>query len=228
MKLTVDENEIRAYGDSLLEVANNMDVSVKNATWEMRLPLSEQLMIEDAKREYEMKVLGVDSAEYARYQTISSTSLELEQFYDEEAESLRRMGEYASMPISGPSFDISLSKEEAYKRYLGCDREYGLKVESAVYAAQHKAIMYEKGIREQYSGDLAAQLGKNKEEYEERARKYQAGLEDLNEAVKATCAKLGEKIDTAKMAEMFARYSAQLAAYENAHENEESQGPTFK
>ena len=175
MKILVDENVLKANAEMFANLANYWDVS----TWEMGLPISEQLMMADAKKEYEMKVLGVDEQTYGEYKNVAKVLAKWENFDGETVKRLRRLAAVGASSPSEEEFDITISKEEAYDRYLGCDRESGLKIRSLMVSAKDQSLEYEKGVREQYNGDLAAQLGKNKEEYAAKAQDY---VEELRAA----------------------------------------------
>lgn len=184
MLLNVDVDLLRRTSESIAKACDETRVSLDNISWGFDdLSLAECLMIEDEKKDYSRKLLGLDANQYSRYLTISDLYTRLEHFYDEEAENIKREREIGFDRLD-VEFDPNLTKEQAYEKYAQCDRDTALKIHTLVSDVETKVTFHIKDVRESYTGDLATQLGRDKELYERRASELSEELDRVFTSIK--------------------------------------------
>jgi len=201
MKLTFDPEQLREQAKLMTQFAEDMSVEIDNTYWKLHLQDYERIMEEDYIHNYKVKALGLVEEEFARYASIRSTYEDLEKFYDETVELIRReraLGIEREGQII--SFDITLTKEQAYEKYCPVDRETAQKTKEVMDKIDKKAVYYEKGIREAYTGDLSSQLGMPKEPYIAKAEeekkafaKAAKALENYEKEIDANRPKMSEE-----------------------------------
>ena len=168
MEIKIDPIRLREVGESIKKAADYFDLKTDNMQWKLFLPRSQALMVEDEQHDFQRNLLGLDEKTYMHYCAISSLYSNLSSFYDGEAEMIRREQSHGINRVYIP-YDPNLTLEEACLKYAKCDKETAVKIYRLVSDAEHKGELHVKEIRENYQGDLATQLGKNAEEYEQRA-----------------------------------------------------------
>ena len=167
MYINVDKEALQEKSKMLAEAANDFSVKTDNLQWELKLPSVEMRIMHQAHSDYKFKTSGLTEEEYRRYIDVANTYRSLEDFYApynlKETKLRIAMGD---LKVEDLRFDPSLSIEEAYQKYSPVDRETGKKMSDFMYELDRKADLYEKDVREHYTGDLAAQLGYDKEQFQ--------------------------------------------------------------
>ncbi len=172
MDFNVDGKIFDEIGKKLDERIEVFDLGMENIKWEMGLPSFEVKMIRKAKRDYKIKELGVSLEDFNRYIEIANTSRSLEDFYEQHnLEETKRQIKAGLINEQDLRFDVNLSIDEAYSKYSTEDKETAKKISKLLYDLDKKADLYEKEVREHYTGDLASQLGYDKEEFLAQDRK---------------------------------------------------------
>ncbi len=171
MVLNFDSEKIKEAGKALSEEGRFVGIAVDNMQWELGLPGYEAMMIRQAKSDYEFKVSGLSEEEYSKYVGIKYLFCALEDFYDEEKlERTKRELRAGFLDEKRLDYDVNLTIDEAYQKYCPVDRHEAARIYRFMRDIERKGILYEQGVREQYTGDLATQIGYDKAEYQEKEK----------------------------------------------------------
>ena len=182
MKIQLDPEKLKKQAEAMNEAANYYEVILDNQRWQLKLPQVESLLLGDYISKYKLEKSGCTEEEYKKCSNIADLYYRITDFYDNKADEIRREisngFERANIP-----FDVNLTKEEAFQKYCECDEEAARKAFDLVDKVNKAAAYHEKELRENYQGDLFAQLGRenDKPEYEERARAQQERIAKASE-----------------------------------------------
>ena len=161
--MELNTNKLREITKDLQEYEKSLTVYMDNVKWEMHLPLFEKMMIFDHMKDYKAEALGLGKEEYEKYEKISIVYKSLKDYYQYKVPEIKKQME-AGLNAYAP-YDINITLDEACKKYNQVDIETAQKIDAIVDTLDEKAMYHEKEIREAYQGDLANQLGINKEAY---------------------------------------------------------------
>lgn len=172
---------LREASARMKDMCNKFDIVSDNILWTTSLPLEEQFMLDDVKKEFMKKTLNSD----LDYSLIVNKYRSLKDFYSRKDVIKRGLDEFGFNPLNSEKYDFNLTLEEAVPYYMGYTvqevEEFCRNFESSENLFQNYLVE----LRGKYKGDLGSLVGKNIEDYRERATSYKQGVEAFADCVKS-------------------------------------------
>jgi len=182
MQLQLNPEAIKEQAEALKDAADYFELSMYNHKWNEEISNPEKLLLGDYISKYKVEKSGCTEEEYKKCSRLGTEYSSIVDFYDNKAEEIRREISFGYTRPNIP-YDVNLTKAEAFQKYCECDEEIARKAYDLMRKVDTAATYHEKELRENYQGDLFAQLGRENErpEYEERARLQQERIKKASE-----------------------------------------------
>lgn len=170
MSLNYDNEKIIALAEQLQSAGDYFSIVLDVMQWKVSvLPRFEQLMLADYIWKYKVKMSGLSEVEYRRYLDISQTYNRLKDFYNRRVPEIEKYAKHGVILQNDYEYDINLSIDEACKTYCSVDKERAEEIDRIISDIEKSAVHREKDIKDAYRGDLASQLGMNREIFVNKA-----------------------------------------------------------
>ncbi len=172
---------LRDASARMKEMCNKLDVLSDNIFWTTSLPLEEQFMLQDVKKEFMQKALNSD----VNYSLIVDKYRSLKDFYSRKDVIKRGLDEFGFDPLNSENYDFNLTLEEAVPYYMGYTVQ---EVEDFCRNVDYSDKLFQDYVLElrgKYNGDLGSLVGKNIEDYRNSARSYEQGVKAFADCVKS-------------------------------------------
>ncbi len=182
MSLNYDDEKIKAFAEQLQSAGDYFSIVLDVMQWKVLvLPRFEQLMLADYIRKYKVTMSGLSEAEYRKYLDISQTYNRLKDFYNRRVPEIEKYAKHGVILQNDYEYNINLSIDEACKTYCSVDKERAEEIDRIISNIEKSAVHREKDIKDAYRGDLASQLGMNREIFEKKAAEADERIKALFE-----------------------------------------------
>ena len=182
MSLNYDNEKIIALAEKLQSVGDYFSIVLDVMQWKVSvLPRFEQLMLDDYIWKYKVTMSGLSEVEYRRYLDISQTYNRLKDFYNRRVLEIEKYAKHGVIFQNDYEYDINLSIDEACKTYCSVDKERAEEIDRIISDIEKSAVHREKDIKDTYRGDLASQLGMNREIFVNKAAEEEEKFKALFE-----------------------------------------------
>ena len=185
MSLNYDNEKIKALAEQLQSEGDYFSIVLDVMQWKfLVLPRFEQLMLADYIWKYKVTMSGLSEVEYRRYLDISQTYNRLKDFYNMRVPEIEKYAKHDIILQNDYEYNINLSIDEDCKTYCSVDKERAEEINRIISDIEKSAVHCEKDIKDAYRGDLASQLGMNREIFENKAAEADERFKALFEQAK--------------------------------------------